>query len=80
MAFLVRKLAKRDNLSILSDINDVGELNVDIPTAEFRAKDGTLSTWKIDSLKIASGEAGNTCLYRSGVSNFERCYKLWSGS
>ena len=51
MAFLVRKLIKRDNLPILNEIKDVGELNADIPTAEFRTKDGTLSTWIIDSLK-----------------------------
>lgn len=51
MAFLVRKLTKRDDLSILGDIKDVEELDADIPTAEFRTKSGTLSTWIVDSLE-----------------------------
>lgn len=51
MAFLVRKLTKRDDLSALSDVNDIENLNADIPTAEFRTKGGTLSTWIAESLE-----------------------------
>lgn len=51
MAFLVRKLSKRDKLSDLGDTTDVRKINADIPTAEFRTSNGTLSTWIIDSLE-----------------------------
>ncbi len=50
MPFLVRKLMKRDEISALSDAAEVSKVYADIPTTEFRTKNGTLSTWIIDSL------------------------------
>ena len=50
MAFLVRKLGKMDELFSLSGKTDIGAIQADIPTTEFRTKNGTLSTWHIDSL------------------------------
>ena len=50
MAFLVRKLIKRDRLSILEEIQNINDVKADIPTTEFRTTDGKLSTWLIDSL------------------------------
>lgn len=50
MAFLVRKLIKRDRLSVLGDIQDINDVKADIPTTEFRTTDGKLSTWLINSL------------------------------
>ena len=50
MAFLVRKLCKRDKLPILVEIDDINKMDADIPTTEFRTTDGKLSTWIIDSL------------------------------
>lgn len=50
MAFLVRKLGKMDELFSLSGKTDIAAIHADIPTTEFRTKNGTLSTWHIDSL------------------------------
>lgn len=50
MAFLVRKLNKRDNIDIIGTATDIDKLYADAPTGEFRTKEGTLSTWFIDSL------------------------------
>lgn len=56
MAYLVRKLNKRDKLSELEGISDISGLVADIPTAEFRTTNGSLSTWIIESLD-SLGEA-----------------------
>lgn len=50
MPFLVRKLMKIDEVFTLSDEADVAKIYADIPTTEFRTKNGTLSTWIIDTL------------------------------
>lgn len=50
MAFLVRKLNKRENIDKIGTAEDIKELYADAPTSEFRTKNGTLSTWFIDSL------------------------------
>lgn len=50
MAFLVRKLGKMDALFSLKDTTDIKTVYADIPTTEFRTKNGTLSTWYIESL------------------------------
>ena len=50
MAFLVRKLGKMDEIFSLLKSTDIQEVYADIPTTEFRSKNGTLSTWRIDSL------------------------------
>ena len=44
MAFLVRKLGKMDEIFSLLDKTDVQKVYADIPTMEFRSKNGTLST------------------------------------
>ena len=51
MSFLVRKLMKMDEVFSLSDKEDLAKLYADIPTTEFRTKNGTLSTWIINSLE-----------------------------
>lgn len=51
MAFLVRKLIKRDRLIVLENEDEIGNILADIPTTEFRTNDGTLSTWRIESLE-----------------------------
>ena len=48
MAFLVRKLGKMDEIFSLLDKTDVQKVYADIPTMEFRSKNGTLSTWYIN--------------------------------
>ena len=58
MAFLVRKLGKMDEIFSLLDKTDVQKVYADIPTMEFRSKNGTLSTWYINSLD----EIGNAVL------------------
>lgn len=58
MAFLVRKLGKMDQIFSLRDKSDIQKVYADIPTMEFRSKNGTLSTWRIDSL----GEIENAVL------------------
>jgi len=50
MAFLVRKLNKRDTLCSLSEADNVEDILADLPTSEFRTTRGTLSTWLINSL------------------------------
>ena len=50
MPFLVRKLGKMDKLFSLRDRRNIAETHADIPTTEFRTRDGALSTWHIDSL------------------------------
>lgn len=58
MAFLVRKLGKMDEIFSLCDKSDIKKVYADIPTMEFRSKNGTLSTWRINSLE----EIGNAVL------------------
>lgn len=50
MPFLVRKLIKRDRIYELLKEEELGNITADIPTTEFRTKNGTLSTWRIESL------------------------------
>ena len=50
MAYLVRKLNKMDEIFSLCNVEDITTINADIPTTEFRTKNGTLSTWRIDSI------------------------------
>ncbi|HRR35584.1 MAG TPA: hypothetical protein P5535_00760 [Clostridia bacterium] len=50
MAFLVRKLIKMSELFSLCERTEIKEIYADIPTTEFRTKNGTLSTWHINSL------------------------------
>ena len=50
MPFLVRKLAKREQLSQLNIPKSIEDIYADVPTNEFKTKDGTLSTWHIKSL------------------------------
>ena len=50
MAFLVRKLIKMSELFSICERTDIKEIYADIPTTEFRTKNGTLSTWHINSL------------------------------
>lgn len=49
MPYLVRKLLKRDQLSGILDEECVDDICADIPTNEFRTKNGTLSAWCIKS-------------------------------
>lgn len=51
MAFLVRKLIKRNQLYALNDNSDIIKMHADIPTTEFRTTKGTLSTWIVDSVE-----------------------------
>lgn len=49
MAFLVRKLVKRDKIyKIINE--DINNISADIPTTEFRTTNSTLSTWRIESI------------------------------
>lgn len=50
MAYLVRKLNKRENVDIIGNAEDVENMFADAATAEFRSRNGTLSTWKIESV------------------------------
>lgn len=50
MAYLVRKHNKRENVDIIGNTEDVENMFADAATAEFRSKNGTLSTWRIDSV------------------------------
>ena len=50
MAYLVRKLNKRENVDVIGNTEDIENMFADAATAEFRSKNGTLSTWKIDSV------------------------------
>ena len=49
MPFLVRKINKRGTFESLQT-ESTEDICADLPTNEFRTKDGKLSTWKIDSL------------------------------
>jgi hypothetical protein len=51
MAFLVRKLIKRDRLEVLANDTDIDDITADLPSTEFRTTNGALSTWKIESLE-----------------------------
>lgn len=51
MAYLVRKLNKRENVTKMCSSTDIDSILADGPVGEFRTKNGTLSTWKIDSLE-----------------------------
>ena len=50
MAYLVRKLNKRENVDVIGNTEDIENMFADAATAEFRSKNGTLSTWRIDSV------------------------------
>ena len=50
MAYLVRKLNKRENVDVIGNTEDIENMFADAAIAEFRSKNGTLSTWKIDSV------------------------------
>lgn len=50
MAFLVRKLNKVEDILSLNGETDLSKIYADIPTMEFRTKNGTLSTWYINSI------------------------------
>ncbi len=50
MSFLVRKLNKRDCLDALLKNDNIEETLADVPTSEFRTKEGALSTWIINSI------------------------------
>lgn len=50
MAYLVRKINKRDKLDDLLSVTDVANMDADIATTELKTTNGDLSTWVIDSL------------------------------
>ena len=50
MAYLVRKLNKRENVDLIGNTKDIDNMFADAATAEFRTKNGTLSTWLIDGV------------------------------
>lgn len=50
MAYLVRKLLKRNNIDLIGLADCVETMVADAATGEFRTKKGTISTWKIDSI------------------------------
>ena len=50
MAYLVRKLNKRDNIELIGQCKNIDALYADAPTGEFKTKNGTLSTWYIETL------------------------------
>ena len=50
MSFLVLKLNKRDCLDALLKNDNIEETLADVPTSEFRTKEGALSTWIINSI------------------------------
>lgn len=50
MAYLVRKLFKRENVEKIGKSDSIDTMYADGPVGEFRTTDGTLSTWSIDSL------------------------------
>lgn len=51
MAFLVRKLIKRESIELIGNADNVEEMFADAATSEFRSKAGTLSMWRIDSIE-----------------------------
>ena len=51
MAFLVRKINKRNKLSSLCDEANIEDIWADVPTNEFKTQEGALSTWIIPSLE-----------------------------
>ena len=50
MAYLVRKLLKRENIDLIGKAERAEDMFADAATSEFRTKGGTLSMWKIDSV------------------------------
>lgn len=50
MAYLVRKLFKRENIEKIGESDNIDTMFADGPVGEFRTTDGTLSTWIIESL------------------------------
>ena len=50
MAFLVRKVNKIEEIYSLYGKQDLSQIYADIPTMEFRTKNGSFSSWFIDSL------------------------------
>lgn len=51
MAFLVRKLIKRESIELIGNADNVEEMFADAATSEFRSKGGTLSMWRIDGIE-----------------------------
>ena len=50
MAYLVRKLNKRESMDIIGAATNIQDMFADAATTEFRTKNGTLSTWRIDDI------------------------------
>lgn len=50
MAYLVRKLNKIENVDLIGNTEDIENMFADAATAEFRTKNGTLSTWRIEGV------------------------------
>ena len=50
MAYLVRKLNKRDNIVSIGQATSIQNMVADAVTGEFRTKNGCLSTWRIEKL------------------------------
>ena len=50
MAYLVRKLNKRDNIISIGKATNIQAMVADAVTGEFRTKNGCLSTWRIERL------------------------------
>lgn len=71
MAFLVRKLGKRDELFSLYDKTDISAIYADIPTTEFRTKNGALSTWYIDSLSDIGNAVLATAITSSDIAKMD---------
>lgn len=50
MSFLIRKINKRALFEHFKEYSNVNDMCADLPTSEFRTRQGTLSTWKVDSM------------------------------
>ena len=51
MAYLVRKLLKRESLDLIKNTTDIKDVIADFATTEFRTKNGKLSTWCIEKVQ-----------------------------
>ena len=51
LPYLVRKLNKRENIDIIGNTENVENMFADAATSEFRSKNGTLSTWRIEFIE-----------------------------
>ncbi len=50
MAYLVRKLNKRESIDLIGKTEDFNSMFADAATTEFRSNNGTLSTWRIETI------------------------------